>query len=133
MLTLNESNLKSIESAIEMVSSSLTSLDREEDEKENRTDNLIDESVDPTPSLASKRSKQSLKVKLFFFYHSQFHIKNAHETFKMPSTASEACVATAIRDFYKSYPFDNPESQFELEVDESNMRKCNVKIVSHST
>ena len=67
MLTLNESYLKSIENAIEMVSSSLTSLDREEDEKETRTDNLIKESDDPTPSLAPKRSIKSLKVKLISF------------------------------------------------------------------
>lgn len=67
MLTLNESYLKSIENAIEMVSSSLTSLDREEDEKETRTDNLINESDDPTLSLAPKLSKKSLKVKLISF------------------------------------------------------------------
>ena len=59
-------------------------------------------------------------------------VKNVQKGIMKPtSTASEACVATAIRDFLKSYPLENSDSQFTLIVDESDIRKCIVIIVSH--
>ena len=54
MLTLNESNLKSIENAIKLVSSKLASIKRNEEEKEIRTADQIDESSDQNSNLSSE-------------------------------------------------------------------------------
>ena len=54
MLSLNESNLKSIEHAIQIVSSKLASIKRNEEEKEIRTADQIDESSDQNSNLSSE-------------------------------------------------------------------------------
>ena len=59
MLTLNESNLKSIEHAIQIVSSKLASIKRNEEEKEIRTADQIDESSDLNSDLSSESRNNS--------------------------------------------------------------------------